>query len=139
MKKKITTIKQLQKAIDNQETIVTKDGNDPSIGIICPLTGEIMVELYVEKPGPEPARHVYRMLDWYLYFSPAVKITNRTGTGQNVVARMGNVHWENGREYRLCGFTRNKIDEEIERVITYSSCDGKMTYARFELQPKETD
>ena len=140
MKKRIENMTELQKAIDNEETIVTKDGYAPDLRtmIPCTLSGEIVGELYAEEPDPEPPWYVYRRLDWDGFY-PMVQVGDGTcPISAGLPAQIGLGHWENGKEYRLVGFMNIKSDEKGDDKQPYYRSTGKARYARFELQ-KETD
>ncbi len=141
MKEQITDLVELQKAIDNEETIVNESGehligsNTMRVNL---FTGGLMVNLYIKTPDPEPARYVYRELKWDGFY-PMVEVDYNYTNSVVLPAHIGLGHWENNHEYRLCRFTQNKINEEIGRSGAYDFHDGKMRYARFELQIEETE
>ena len=140
MKKRIETVMRLQEAIEKGKRIVNCRGNTLDVVSLMfnTQTGKIDPEVFAEEPDPEPPRYVYRELDWEKKFYPIVTVQELQGRPVLRLAHIGTGHWENGREYRLSEFTNSKDEYEPGAKFPYWEDEGKMRYARFELQ-KETE
>ena len=110
---------------------------DHAVIYIALETSKIDTEIYAE--DPEPPRYVYRELRWDKKVLPGLIVYDVHGAPRVRTTFIGLGHWENGREYRLDGFTKIKKDDELILHFPYSGANGKMKFARFELQSKETD
>ncbi len=143
--KELNSLNEFWEAVENGKTVYDINGYKweiPPFGTIAYFWDMIKTKgLYVVNPEPESERYVYRRLDWDslqgLY--PKVEIQNTYDDPVARLALIGTGHWENGREYRLAGFTKTINDKEEGGKFVYYESQGKMTYARFVLQPKETD
>ena len=144
MRKRIEDLVELQKAIDNEETIVNESGKHLIGSNAMPVnlfTGGLMINLYVKEPDPEPPRYVYRKLVWDA--SPYVKvyIYGKNGNLLYYYPLNGLVHYHyiNNRKYLLVGFTSSTDDKEEHKEFPYYANNDKKKYARFELQPTEVN
>lgn len=142
MKERIKNIDRLEEAINNEEKIVNENGellDDIRYFSMDFQTGEVVSEIYIGEPNLATPRYVYKKLEWDSAMFAKVEVQDKGGCLMLLLAVLGLVHYENGREYRLARFTNTVIDEELGRDSAYSmyEYEGKMRHACFELQ-KET-
>ena len=133
MKKRIEDLNEFLTALDNGMKVSDEDENCRDLdreNSIKHIEKAIAGGLFIEIPDPEPPRYVYLKLNWEEPM-PQVDIKNRNGIQLTYLPFVGLRHWENGREYRLKGFTVEKPDDLVS-LTTYT--DEIMEYAKFELQ-----
>ena len=82
-----------------------------------------------ERTEPEAPKSVALPIDWSGFY-PVVSV-NRGGQTNSLGAAIGLAHWQDGHEYRLCGYGEDPEPMGAGFAVPYDFLMGKRMYAVF--------